>query len=484
MASSSRIHDAFTKPRLPGWGLVEVLVAELARRVPGGKEAMEEVKRFHGLWEAAAAAGLAPASSAETVVVNSPADPTAVGDALVEDQHLLDPDDTEVARNRGTSETGPRPGTDVHVVEAIAEAVRTESDRIYVQDVQDGTRTAFMQRTDMDYLTLLPDNMSHRFGVGDRIKGVFVTDANGTRFSQRHGKTDPWPTFKVAYRRGAVVPATVTGVNRNGVFVELEGGGKSRLPLDEANLAGLVAGSGLLVRVIKLDLTRQRIDVRLADSAPEEDATGLTEPEVETVPPTLVANQDRSGTWQSRAAAATRLGESGDTAGAAVAYADLVRDRAQVLGFNHPNTLTLRFSAANWLGESGDTAGAAVAYADLARDQARALGLDHPNTHSSRHNAAYWLRKSGDAAGAAVAYADLVRDRARALGPDHPNTHSSRHGLANSLGESGDAAGAAVAYADLARDRARALGPDHPDTLTARQEAERWRGKAEGMQGS
>lgn len=53
-ASSSRIHDAFTKPRLPGWGLVEALVAELARRIPGGMPAEQEVHRFHTLWDAAA----------------------------------------------------------------------------------------------------------------------------------------------------------------------------------------------------------------------------------------------------------------------------------------------------------------------------------------------------------------------------------------------------------------------------------------------
>jgi hypothetical protein len=53
VAGSSRIHDAFTKPRLPDWGLLDVLVAELARRTPDTDEAAE-VKRFHSLWDAAA----------------------------------------------------------------------------------------------------------------------------------------------------------------------------------------------------------------------------------------------------------------------------------------------------------------------------------------------------------------------------------------------------------------------------------------------
>ncbi len=54
VASPSRVHDAFTKPRLPSWGLVELLVEHLASRVPGGAPAQEEVQRFHALWEAAA----------------------------------------------------------------------------------------------------------------------------------------------------------------------------------------------------------------------------------------------------------------------------------------------------------------------------------------------------------------------------------------------------------------------------------------------
>ncbi|WSQ06333.1 hypothetical protein OG604_50760 [Streptomyces sp. NBC_01231] len=64
VASSSRIHDAFTKPRLPAWGLVEVLVEHLASKAPGiGVSA--EVKRFHGLWDAAAVAEISSPGGGE-----------------------------------------------------------------------------------------------------------------------------------------------------------------------------------------------------------------------------------------------------------------------------------------------------------------------------------------------------------------------------------------------------------------------------------
>ncbi|MFF5447131.1 hypothetical protein [Streptomyces sp. NPDC012888] len=55
VVSSSRIHDTFTRPRLPTWGIVQVLVVELANRTPG-VDAAAEVKRFHILWDEAAQA--------------------------------------------------------------------------------------------------------------------------------------------------------------------------------------------------------------------------------------------------------------------------------------------------------------------------------------------------------------------------------------------------------------------------------------------
>lgn len=64
VASSSRIHDAFTKPRMPDWGLLEVLVIELAGRAPD-TDVAAEAKRFHGLWDSAAVAEDAPENEPE-----------------------------------------------------------------------------------------------------------------------------------------------------------------------------------------------------------------------------------------------------------------------------------------------------------------------------------------------------------------------------------------------------------------------------------
>ncbi|MGV4989176.1 effector-associated domain EAD1-containing protein [Streptomyces sp. NRAIS4] len=64
VASSSRIHDAFAKPRLPAWGLLQLLVVELAGRAPD-IDPEEEAKRFHRLWDTAAEETEATATGSE-----------------------------------------------------------------------------------------------------------------------------------------------------------------------------------------------------------------------------------------------------------------------------------------------------------------------------------------------------------------------------------------------------------------------------------
>ncbi|MGW5421608.1 hypothetical protein [Streptomyces sp. NPDC003943] len=62
VASPSRIHDAFTKPRLPDWELLDVIVEALARKIPRA-DPTAEVERFHALWDAASDDPPAPVGS-------------------------------------------------------------------------------------------------------------------------------------------------------------------------------------------------------------------------------------------------------------------------------------------------------------------------------------------------------------------------------------------------------------------------------------
>ncbi|WP_262850843.1 tetratricopeptide repeat protein [Sphaerisporangium corydalis] len=48
-------------------------------------------------------------------------------------------------------------------------------------------------------------------------------------------------------------------------------------------------------------------------------------------------------------------------------------------GPDHPNTLATRNNLAHWRGRSGDAAGAAAAYEELLADRLRVQGPDHPD---------------------------------------------------------------------------------------------------------
>ncbi|MFH8371423.1 tetratricopeptide repeat protein, partial [Streptomyces sp. NPDC018031] len=131
-----------------------------------------------------------------------------------------------------------------------------------------------------------------------------------------------------------------------------------------------------------------------------------------------------------------------------------------------------------WRGKAGDVAGAAAAYADLLAAQEQVLGEDHPATLTTRNNLAMTRGRGGDVAGAADAFADLLADRVRVLGEDHPATLATRNNLAHWRGKAGDVAGAAAAYADLLAAQEQVLGEDHPDTLTTRNNLAHWRKEA------
>jgi hypothetical protein len=182
--------------------------------------------------------------------------------------------------------------------------------------------------------------------------------------------------------------------------------------------------------------------------------------------------------------AADSLGNSGDPAGAAAAFEQMLTSLVQVFGADHPYTLATRGNLAAWRGRAGDLAGAATAFEQLLVDRLRVFGPDHPDTLTIRNNLAYCRGQAGNPAGAAAAFEQLAADLARVLGPDHPDTLTTRGNLSRWRGEAGNPAGAAGAFEQLLADFLRVLGPDHPDTLTTRNNLVFWRGQAGDLVGA
>jgi len=191
-----------------------------------------------------------------------------------------------------------------------------------------------------------------------------------------------------------------------------------------------------------------------------------------------VLGSDHPDTLTTRSNLAGWLGEAGDLTGAVTAFEQLLTDRLRVLGPDHPDTLTTRGNLAFWRAKAGDPTGAVTAFEQLLTDCLRVLGPDHRHIFAIRENLAVWRGQAGDATGALTAFEQLLTDRLRVLGPDHPDTLTTRSNLAFWLGEAGDATGALTAFEQLLTDRLRVLGPDHPQTLTTRGNLAFWLGEA------
>ncbi|WP_371503445.1 tetratricopeptide repeat protein [Kitasatospora sp. NBC_00374] len=191
-----------------------------------------------------------------------------------------------------------------------------------------------------------------------------------------------------------------------------------------------------------------------------------------------VLGPEHPDTLSTRNNVAIWRGEAGDVVGAVAALEELLADSVRILGPDHPDTLTTRNNLARWRGEAGDVVGAVAALEELLADRLRILGPDHPDTLTTRNNLARWRGHAGDAVGAVSEFEELLADSVRILGPDHPATLATRNNVAIWRGEAGDVVGAVAALEELLADRLRILGPDHPDTLTTRNDLARWRGHA------
>ena len=191
-----------------------------------------------------------------------------------------------------------------------------------------------------------------------------------------------------------------------------------------------------------------------------------------------VLGPDHPDTLTTRSNLAGCLGGAGRLAEATAADKALLDDQERVLGPDHPQTLTTRSNLAHWLGRAGRVAEATAAYEELLTDHLRILGPDHLDTLNTRNNLAQSLGEAGRVAEATTAYEALLDDLQRVLGPDHPHTLTTRNNLAQSLGEAGRVADAAAAYETLLDDQQRILGADHPDTLTTRNNLAHWLGEA------
>ena len=163
------------------------------------------------------------------------------------------------------------------------------------------------------------------------------------------------------------------------------------------------------------------------------------------------------------------LNELGDSPTQTIEYGQsLAADCEQVLGSDHPDTLTSRNDLAAAYRSAGWFSEAIPLFERTLADRERVLGPDHPDTLTSRNDLAAAYQSTGWLSEAIPLFERTLADRERVLGPDHPDTLTSRNNLAYAYLAAGQPGEAIPLYERTLADRERVLGPDTPDTLISR----------------
>ncbi|MFI1715263.1 tetratricopeptide repeat protein [Streptomyces litmocidini] len=189
-----------------------------------------------------------------------------------------------------------------------------------------------------------------------------------------------------------------------------------------------------------------------------------------TPPPAPAPSAELVAVLAGRFRAGMGLGRLGRWDEAESVHRSVARDRARVLGEDHPSTLTSRYEVGFALARLDRPADALRIFAEVAAARARVLGDDHPDTLAARQERAYALGRLGRHSEAYEAYAEVLAARERTVGPDHPDTLRCRHNMAFTLGRLGRLEEAYRTAHEVAEARARLLGEAHPDTLVTRHE--------------
>ena len=175
-------------------------------------------------------------------------------------------------------------------------------------------------------------------------------------------------------------------------------------------------------------------------------------------PVTLTVRNNLAGAYKS----AGRLAEAIEL------FKQVLAERERVLEADHPDTLTVRNNLASAYESVGRFGEAIDAWEKLLLDCQRVLGADHPVTLTVRNNLAVAYRSVGRFGEAIELFEQVLADRVRVLGPDHPDTLTTRHNLASAYGDVGRFGEAIELFEQVLAECERVLGADHPDTLTVR----------------
>ncbi|KAK4243097.1 hypothetical protein C7999DRAFT_45018 [Corynascus novoguineensis] len=160
---------------------------------------------------------------------------------------------------------------------------------------------------------------------------------------------------------------------------------------------------------------------------------------------------------------------------------EAVKLREEVLGSDHPSTLTVIANLASTYRKQGRWEEAEKLDVQVIETCRMKLGADHPNTLTSMANLASTYRYQGRWEEAEKLNVQVIETRRMKLGADHPDTLSSMNNLAHVwkvMGRHRDAVSMIQTCYDL---RQRVLGVGHPYTVSTLSTMESWLKENEGL---
>ncbi|KAK7582824.1 hypothetical protein V3481_012122 [Fusarium oxysporum f. sp. vasinfectum] len=153
---------------------------------------------------------------------------------------------------------------------------------------------------------------------------------------------------------------------------------------------------------------------------------------------------------------------------------DVMEIRKRVLGEEHPDTLTSMANLASTYWNQGRLKEAEELQVDVMEIQKRVLGEEHPHTLTSMANLASTYRNQGRWKEAEELQVDVMEIRKRVLGEEHPSTLTSMSNLAWMYKDQGSLDAAVALMQKCVCLRKKVLGADHPDTISSLTTLARW----------
>jgi tetratricopeptide (TPR) repeat protein len=144
-----------------------------------------------------------------------------------------------------------------------------------------------------------------------------------------------------------------------------------------------------------------------------------------------------------------------------------LEESEKVLGREHPDTLTSVINLGSVLWRRGKYDEAEAMNQRALEESEKMLGREHPDTLTSVSNLGLLLENQGKYQGAEAMHRRALEGREKALGREHPDTLTSVSNLGSVLWSQGRLADAEGLETRVMDTRKRALGDDHPYTLTA-----------------